>query len=502
MTGQPPESPEPSATFTTERLGPYVLIRELASGELFTSHLARAPLREGPAQSVVIKRLRRQHARASDARAALEAEARTGAAVRSPHVVRALALEGSDEPYCVLEHVDGTDLGTLLRSAAGRAESYRLIVPVFVDALRGLGALHATRSGEERGSIHQAPVPRHIVVGRDGKARIIDLTLTGRDAACAAFAQRRLRPAEMAPEQALAPAHLDARCDVFIVGAALWGALTGRALFTGPDADSTLRSMLRAPIPRPSEANAPVGTCLDGVCLRALARPRHERYASALEMASELEQTARLDGIFAEPDEVGAWVASVLAGGWRPTVVVRKSSSLHVTQLGLGPPSPVVTSSPHERMRTLVGAVAWSATQPPSDRAGQPARSSLPPLADGDHAASRALPAAEMFATPDTTPRSGARQWATWCAAAIVVGAALAALSHFTREASASPSGPTRPPSAQQAPSRSASAARANAEGVLQSDDCAAEAERPRSCTQPAAAARALPTSEGERVLH
>src|SRR5205085_2682547 len=123
----------------------------------------------------------------------------------------------------------------LLRPASRGLKGLRCLIPLYAQVLDALELLHSGRwkvGGEPL--VHQAPSARRILVMRDGTTRLTDLThVMGAGMPRLDSCEERLRADEMAPEQALAPTHVDPRCDLFIVGIGLWQALTGRSLFAG-----------------------------------------------------------------------------------------------------------------------------------------------------------------------------------------------------------------------------------------------------------------------------
>jgi serine/threonine protein kinase/predicted RNA-binding Zn-ribbon protein involved in translation (DUF1610 family) len=101
-------------------------------------------------------------------------------------------------------------------------------------------------------------------------------------------------PAYMSPEQLRGERDLDSRTDVYGLGAILYESLTGRAPFTGENVEKTVNLVLESPVVAPSEIvrdlHAPD---LEAICLKALAKDRALRYASALDVAQDLERFLR-----------------------------------------------------------------------------------------------------------------------------------------------------------------------------------------------------------------
>jgi serine/threonine-protein kinase len=308
-------------------------VLEVVDGTLTTMLVSLS--RQPGAQAVLRKRLREEYVEDAELRETLlstmEAVGHLGMRLRVPQIVRTLAVTGAvaggSNPFLVLEHVRGATLHQLLSASHG-SESTRYVVRILLDVLAGLSAMHELRGpdGAATPYIHQAPSARHILVGLDGKARLIDLMhAAGPGLPASSLRQRFLRPDEMSPEQASGTGHIDARCDVFIVGIVLWEALTGERLFAAPSAAEAQAKVLRMPISAPSLHGT--SSFFDGVCTRALMRVRVGRYNSAAEMAEALRDVAQARGLCAEHDEVAAWVAATLGRSNRESRTFIRSRS-------------------------------------------------------------------------------------------------------------------------------------------------------------------------------
>lgn len=297
----------------SEMVGPYELLDRLAVGELGVIYVARLQ-GAAAADRVALKLLHLGQIHDRERREALRREAAISA-MATPHG-RVLAYVDDVRPYLVMRLIEGASLSHLLtRSRARGVDGTRYATTILIQALTELQTFHdGTWSQLGAPLVHQAPCARHILVGADGSTRLTDFTM----ALCPSLPPRpigeqRLRPFEMSPEQALAPAHVGAGCDLFILGISLWEALSGKSLFAASSAQAAMDKMLRDPIPPPSEAGAVCHRSLDRVCARALARTRVERYASAAEMAADLRSEALRAGLLAEQQEIAAWVAGTLA---------------------------------------------------------------------------------------------------------------------------------------------------------------------------------------------
>ncbi|HEX5659962.1 MAG TPA: protein kinase [Polyangiales bacterium] len=354
-------------------LGAFKLLNEVARGELASIWRAR-PL-EDDSPLVALKRLHKPHLRNPEYRAAIEREAELMAGFTGQGFLASARFERAPEPYTVMEYVEGQDLASLLDNARRHdAESTRFAVPLLVDALHALEALHRSPAA----LVHQAPVARHVLAGVDGRARLIDFTLVmGASTTRPPLCDHRLLPMEMAPEQVLAPSMIDARADIFILGLTLWETLTGQRLFDGKNPLESQRRMLSGPIGSPSDASRGVHRVFDRICRRALSRPRGERYASAQEMAGELRDEAMRVGAWAEPEEVGTWVRTTIAlGRTAPRTVPRDyaRSEAAQTMMGIGAPNAEVLSIADSYRQSQPGAprsgrhLRSTGSQPPPER--------------------------------------------------------------------------------------------------------------------------------------
>ncbi|HYX41794.1 MAG TPA: serine/threonine-protein kinase, partial [Pyrinomonadaceae bacterium] len=98
-------------------------------------------------------------------------------------------------------------------------------------------------------------------------------------------------PNYLSPEQARA-IPVDARSDIFALGALLYECITGRPAFAGSNVIEIGGQVLHVDPPLPSEINSNVPAELDHITLKALAKNPEERYQTAAEMQVELQLVA------------------------------------------------------------------------------------------------------------------------------------------------------------------------------------------------------------------
>jgi serine/threonine-protein kinase len=158
----------------------------------------------------------------------------------------------------------------------------------------GLHYAHALQSstGKSMGIIHRDVSPANVMVDCHGVVKILDFGIARvademREARTQAGTVKA-KIAYMSPEQ-LKLHDVDQRSDIFAIGIILHELLTGRRLFRAENDYILSRLVLEADIVLPSSVNAAVPAALDRVVMRALERDRERRYATAAEMAGELE---------------------------------------------------------------------------------------------------------------------------------------------------------------------------------------------------------------------
>jgi serine/threonine protein kinase len=425
----------------TERLGEYELIAELARGGMGRVFLARRASQAGFERLYAVKVLHDAMADEPEAVAMLIDEANIASKIHHPNVVAITDIGNQDGSYfVVMDYVEGCTLVDLLRRSGARRPA-RLVVPLVIDALRGLHAAHelVDAEGRPRGLIHRDFSPQNLLVGVDGVCRVADFGV--------AKARARLthtRPnlqkgkiSFMAPEQLESNAGLDRRVDIWAAGVVLWTALTGEHPFWGQDHLTTIRNIFSRAVPQPSTVGLRPPRCLDAVCLRALERDRGYRFPTAQAMADELQAVAVRYDLLAPQSEIADWVGAAFHDELeaRRRLVRISRDERHVIEL-MSPKTPprvsIAVSSSPDFHDWLVRA----------EDSGLEETSRLrPPRREGRGAGFRAAaPSASEF----VRTRRARRTWAS-VAIAILAGAVLGfALTLFVLDALWQPLSSTR----------------------------------------------------------
>jgi tetratricopeptide (TPR) repeat protein len=296
-----------------QRVGPYRLEASLGSGGMGEVFLARDERLE---RLVAIKVLREEAVASAPARERLLREARAAARISHPNVAAVFdVLEDHDPPLLVMEYVSGETMAARARRGPLPPQQ---IAAIGQQLAEGVAAAHA------QGVVHRDLKPSNILLTSGDRVKILDFGIArigpaGTTSAAAPAGDTWTHgfvgtPRYAAPEQ-LAGGVVDARADVFSIGAVLYELAAGRPAF---DATSPLDAAVQVltSTPPPVAAISPaVPPALAAIIERAL-RPRPaDRYQSAAELARALGEAAaglssaaprRLAGRPARPERL-AW---------------------------------------------------------------------------------------------------------------------------------------------------------------------------------------------------
>jgi serine/threonine protein kinase len=261
--------------------GKYRIERMLGEGGMGRVYAARQTGLERP---VALKILRPELARDAVALTRFHREARLIASLNSEHVVRVHDLGALDtgEPYLVMELLEGEDLGTVLARGP---------IPVHQATALILAACEALAEAHALGIVHRDIKPSNLFLTRTHRLKVLDFgiaKLAAPSAGSLAMTGEGIvlgSPRYMAPEQITGSRDVDARADIWSLGATLYHLVTGSPPFAEPTLEAIFAAILSGHTP-PLLGSLPPGVA--GVIHRALARDPAARFATVGELAAAL----------------------------------------------------------------------------------------------------------------------------------------------------------------------------------------------------------------------
>jgi tetratricopeptide (TPR) repeat protein len=269
-------------------------------------------------REVALKEIQRRFADnpASRIRFLLEAEITGG--LEHPGIVPVYGLGSHPDgrPYYAMRFIRGDSLKEAIdrfhsARTPGAAPDYagvefRGLLGRFVDVCQAIAYAHS------RGVLHRDLKPGNVMLGKYGETLVVDWGLArpaGAEPGDVAGIESPLRPTSasghdltvagsaigtpsyMPPEQAAGKLdELGPQSDVYSLGATLFCILTGRPPVVGDSAFAVLDAVRKGDIPRPRSLQPATPPALEAICLKALALEPTGRYASAAELAADVER--------------------------------------------------------------------------------------------------------------------------------------------------------------------------------------------------------------------
>ncbi len=300
--GKVPAEPLPDPDLPASRIGRFVILRLIGAGGMGLVYQAYDPELD---RRVAIKLLHPspgQTGSPAPEAARLQREAQAIAQLSHPNVVTVYDVgTHSGCVFIAMEFVDGEDLRQWLRA---RQRPWRETLGIFLQAGEGLAAAHAA------GLVHRDFKPANVLVGRDGRARVLDFGLArpvGQRPSTAAESRVPVEtptastldspltlpgaivgtPAYMAPEQ-LGSQDVDPRADQYAFAVALYEGLYSQRPFPDSDAAGGLRPGGRCAVLPPPHHPAP--TRLWRILQRALSADPGGRFQSMAELLQALRK--------------------------------------------------------------------------------------------------------------------------------------------------------------------------------------------------------------------
>ncbi len=270
---------------TPRTIGRYEIRKEIGRGAMGVVYQAHDPtLGRNVALKTISLKLPVSKAERGDFERRFLQEARAAAALSNPNIVVVYEVgtdAGTGLLYIALEYLRGKTLEAML--SLGQRLDWR-------EALRTVGRIaEALHHAHSQGVVHRDIKPANIMVLASGEPKIMDFGIAKLEAGELTAGGRVLgSPSYMSPEQA-AGEQVDARSDLFSLGAVLYELLTGRKAFGGPSLPAILASLAHEDPPPATSLVPELPKGVDAVVAQALAKSRLDRYPTGRALAEDVE---------------------------------------------------------------------------------------------------------------------------------------------------------------------------------------------------------------------
>jgi len=271
-------------------VGKYRIIKKIGAGGMGEVYQAeQINLR----RAVAIKTLAPSYAADKVFLARFVREARLAASLQHPHVIQIIDVDydrKSGRHYIVMEYAGGGTLRQRLTQKGRLEEEEALAIAIAIS--------EALVAAAARRIVHRDIKPDNIMFTESGVPKLADLGLGKQidQEFGASLTSSRLMlgtPSYMSPEQIDDSKNVDARADIYSLGATLYHALVGEPPYPSETAVAAMRSALSAPVPDPRQKRSEISLATAAAIQRCLAKSPADRFADASELLAALQAARR-----------------------------------------------------------------------------------------------------------------------------------------------------------------------------------------------------------------
>ncbi len=265
-----------------ENVGPYRITDRLGQGGMATVYRAYHAKLD---RYVAIKVLHPAFKEDAGFLTRFQREAQIVARLEHPHIVPIYdSADHEGQPYLVMKFIEGQTL-------KGRLSDKPLTLPEMMQMSIAVG--QALTYAHEAGVLHRDIKPSNILLEKNVTPYLADFGLARMAGAGELTLSQDMMlgtPQYISPEQAQGVRDLDAGTDIYSFGVVLYELLVGRVPFNADTPYAIVHDHIFSPLPLPSSVNPQVPPAVEHVLLKALAKDRRDRYASAVQMVEAFRQ--------------------------------------------------------------------------------------------------------------------------------------------------------------------------------------------------------------------
>jgi hypothetical protein len=270
-------------------------------------------------------------------------EARLAASLDHPSIAQVYDIGMVDGSYFfAMEHLHGQDVRAILHRAwrIGERLPVEHAVQIARHAASALHFAHEKRrsDGTLLGLVHRDVSPSNILVTYDGATKLLDFGVAKTAASTVKTRTGALKGkiSYMSPEQARG-APIDRRSDIFSLGIVLWEMVTTQRLYRADNDLATLQLIIHQPPRPPSEVCSDCPPELERIVLRALAQDPDDRYPTAEQLVTDLDELAREHKLKQSPNALAATLGQLFSpelAAWRDAQAAGVALADHLQEIG------------------------------------------------------------------------------------------------------------------------------------------------------------------------
>lgn len=267
-----------------DRLDRYVIVKKLGQGGMGSVYLVRhETLGVFRAAKVLSSDL---YARGGEFVKRFVQEAKLACSISNPNIVN--VLDVCDDPeksccYIIMEYVDGGTVRDVLHEVSRFSEIHAVMI---VEAVA-----EALLAASEQKIVHRDIKPDNIMLTRRGVVKLADLGIAKNTEDNIKLTRTHIMmgtPAYLAPEQAKDAHSVDARADIYSLGATFYEMLTGQIPYPGKNTYDILSKLASDPVPDPRSVVEDISPQTARLVMKMLAKQPKQRHRNAAELLKDL----------------------------------------------------------------------------------------------------------------------------------------------------------------------------------------------------------------------